>query len=153
MPRPKCNTPAYYLGVIEKIPYLKSLGVTAIEFLPVHHCHSEDLLQKKGLTNYWGYNTLGFFAPDSRFSTGRYPGCQVQEFKQMVKELHKVGLEVILDVVYNHTCEGDERSPPFLSAVLITLPITSWVRIKDITGILAAAATPSILTTFRWCNW
>ncbi|NLJ76780.1 MAG: glycogen debranching protein GlgX [Peptococcaceae bacterium] len=103
--------PGTYLGVIEKIPYLKSLGVTAIEFLPVHHCHSEDLLQKKGLTNYWGYNTLGFFAPDSRFSTGLYPGCQVQEFKQMVKELHKAGLEVILDVVYNHTCEGDERGP------------------------------------------
>lgn len=103
--------PGTYLGVIEKIPYLKSLGITAVEFLPVHHCHSEDLLLKKGLTNYWGYNTLGFFAPDNRFSTGSYPGCQVQEFKQMVKALHKAGLEIILDVVYNHTCEGDERGP------------------------------------------
>ncbi len=103
--------PGAYLGVIEKIPYLKSLGITAVEFLPVHHCHSEQSLLNKGLTNYWGYNTLGFFAPDSRFSTGSYPGCQVREFKQMVKALHKAGLEIILDVVYNHTCEGDERGP------------------------------------------
>lgn len=103
--------PGTYLGVIEKIPYLKSLGITAVEFLPLHHCHSEDSLIKRGLTNYWGYNTLGYFAPDSRFSTGTYPGCQVREFKQMVKALHKAGIEVILDVVYNHTCEGDERGP------------------------------------------
>jgi isoamylase len=103
--------PGTYLGVIEKIPYLKSLGVTAVEFLPVHHCQDEDSLTKKGLANYWGYNTLGFFAPDSRFSTGAFPGCQVQEFKQMVKALHSAGIEVILDVVYNHTCEGDETGP------------------------------------------
>jgi glycogen operon protein len=103
--------PGAYLGVIEKIPYLKSLGITAVEFLPLHHCHSEEALVKRGLTNYWGYNTLGYFAPDSRFSTGRFPGCQVQEFKQMVKALHKAGIEIILDVVYNHTCEGDERGP------------------------------------------
>ncbi|MFX4262109.1 glycogen debranching protein GlgX [Pelotomaculum propionicicum] len=103
--------PGTYLGVVEKIPYLKSLGITAVEFLPLHHCHSEDALVKRGLTNYWGYNTLGYFAPDSRFSTGWFPGCQVQEFKQMVKSLHKEGIEIILDVVYNHTCEGDERGP------------------------------------------
>jgi glycogen operon protein len=103
--------PGTYLGVIEKIPYLKSLGINAVEFLPVHHCQAEDSLIKKGFTNYWGYNTLGFFAPDSRFCTGALPGCQVQEFKQMVKAMHKAGIEVILDVVYNHTCEGDELGP------------------------------------------
>jgi isoamylase len=105
------RNPGTYLGVIEKIPYLKSLGITAVEFLPVHHCQAEDSLNKRGLTNYWGYSTLGYFAPDSRFSTGKFPGCQVQEFKKMVKALHKAGIEVILDVVYNHTCEGDERGP------------------------------------------
>lgn len=103
--------PGTYLGVIEKIPYLKSLGITAVEFLPLQHCHSEDFLIKRGMTNYWGYNTLGYFAPDSRFSTGSFPGCQVPEFKQMVKALHRAGIEIILDVVYNHTCEGDERGP------------------------------------------
>jgi len=105
------KNPGTYLGVIEKIPYLKNLGVTAVEFLPVHHSYDEDTLTKKDLVNYWGYNTLGFFAPDSRFSTGAFPGCQVQEFKQMVKALHSAGIEIILDVVYNHTCEGDELGP------------------------------------------
>ncbi len=103
--------PGTYLGVIEKIPYLKRLGITALEFLPLHHSHDEEFLTNKGLTDYWGYNTLGFFAPDSRFSTGQYPGCQVKEFKQMVKALHKAGIEVILDVVYNHACEGTEMGP------------------------------------------
>ncbi len=105
------RNPGTYLGVIEKIPYLQSLGITAVEFLPVSHCHTEESLLKRGLTNYWGYNTLGFFAPDSRLGSGSYPGCQVPEFKRMVKELHRAGIEIILDVVYNHTAEGDERGP------------------------------------------
>ncbi|OGL39415.1 MAG: glycogen debranching enzyme GlgX [Candidatus Schekmanbacteria bacterium GWA2_38_9] len=109
----QAKNPGTYLGVIEKIPYLENLGITSVEFLPVHHCQGEDFLPQKGLTNFWGYNTLGFFAPDSRYSTNKYPGSQVEEFKQMVKALHKAGIEVILDVVYNHTCEGNERGPSY----------------------------------------
>lgn len=105
--------PGTYLGLIEKIPYLKKLGITSVELLPVQHCQDEDFLIEKGFTNYWGYNTLGFFAPDIRFSTKSYLGCQVNEFKQMVKELHKAGIEVILDVVYNHTCEGNQLGPTY----------------------------------------
>ena len=103
--------PGTYLGVIEKIPYLASLGVTAIELLPVHHCQDDLSVIRRGLTNYWGYMTLGYFAPDWRLSTRRQPGCQVQEFKALVKALHRAGLEVILDVVYSHTCEEGPESP------------------------------------------
>ena len=105
----KSKSPGTYLGVIDTIPYMKDLGVTAVELLPVHHCQEEDFLLAKGMTNYWGYNTLGYFAPDSRYGTGAEPGSQVREFKEMVKALHAAGLEVILDVVYNHTCEGNEK--------------------------------------------
>ncbi|MBN2532297.1 MAG: glycogen debranching protein GlgX [Spirochaetales bacterium] len=103
--------PGTYPGFIEKIPYLKSLGVNALEFLPVHQYYTGEYLVKQGLNEYWGYNTICFFAPEMRYSTGEYPGCQVTEFKTMVRELHRAGIEVILDVVYNHTCEGDERGP------------------------------------------
>lgn len=93
------------------IKYLKELGITAIELMPVHHFVTDKFLFDKGLVNYWGYNTIGFFAPDVRYSaSGRY-GEQVLEFKQMVKELHKAGIEVILDVVYNHTAEGNQLGP------------------------------------------
>lgn len=105
------NYPGTYLGVIEKIDYFKKLGVNCLQLLPVHHIHQERHLLEKGLLNYWGYNTLGYFAPDVRFSTRLYPGCQVDEFKTMVRELHRAGIEVILDVVYNHTCEGNEMGP------------------------------------------
>ncbi|HWI41734.1 MAG TPA: alpha-amylase family glycosyl hydrolase, partial [Verrucomicrobiae bacterium] len=103
--------PGTYLGFIEKIPYLKELGVNAVEFLPVQEFYVEDFLVTNGLTNYWGYNTICFFAPESSYSTGSYPGCQVQEFKTLVRELHRAGIEVILDVVYNHTGEGNELGP------------------------------------------
>lgn len=93
------------------IQYLKDLGITAIEFMPVHHFVDDGFLLSKGLTNYWGYNTIGFFAPDIRYSKGDVLGGQVNEFKTMVKELHKAGIEVILDVVYNHTAEGNEKGP------------------------------------------
>lgn len=112
-PSSKVKNKGTYLGVIQKIPYLKKLGITSIEFLPVHHCQDEDFLLEKGLSNYWGYNTLGYFAPDVRYSTESYPGCQVDEFKEMVKSLHSEGIEVILDVVYNHTCEGNEKGPTY----------------------------------------
>ena len=105
--------PGTYLGFIEKIPYLQSLGINAVEFLPLHEFYVEDFLVNNRLTNYWGYNTAAFFAPESSYGTGRYPGCQVGEFKVMVRALHKAGIEVILDVVYNHTGEGNEQGPTF----------------------------------------
>ena len=110
-PSSRVKSPGTYLGFAEKIPYLKSLGVNAVELLPVHECHVEDFLRGKGLANYWGYNTLGFFAPESAYSTSKKPGCQVAEFKTLVRQLHRAGIEVILDVVYNHTAEGNELGP------------------------------------------
>jgi isoamylase len=95
------------------IDYLKKLGITAIELMPVHQSISERHLVEEGLTNYWGYNTIGFFAPGVRFYSGKEVGGQVNEFKTMVKELHKAGIEVILDVVYNHTAEGNQMGPTF----------------------------------------
>jgi glycogen operon protein len=93
------------------IEHLLSLGVTSVELLPVHECAPEGFLAERGLTNYWGYNTLGFFAPDQRFSSSGSRGGQVREFKEMVRALHAAGIEVILDVVYNHTCEGNQDGP------------------------------------------
>lgn len=93
------------------IRYLKDLGVSAIELLPIHHHVDNKRLVDIGLKNYWGYNTIGFFAPDSRYSSSGSMGEQVREFKDMVKEFHKAGIEVILDVVYNHTAEGNHLGP------------------------------------------
>lgn len=93
------------------INYLKSLGISAVELMPVHHFIHDKVLIDKGLTNYWGYNTIGYFAPDIRYSSTGTTGGQVYEFKQMVKELHKAKIEVILDVVYNHTAEGNHLGP------------------------------------------
>jgi len=93
------------------IDYLKKLGVTAVELLPVHHFIDEGHLVDKGLSDYWGYNTLSYFAPMSRYSSSGDRGGQVREFKEMVKALHAAGIEVILDVVYNHTCEGNHFGP------------------------------------------
>lgn len=93
------------------INYLKKLGVTAVELMPVHHFIIDKFLQDKGLSNYWGYNTIGFFAPDIRYCHSGTLGGQVQDFKNMVKQLHKAGIEVILDVVYNHTAEGNHLGP------------------------------------------
>ena len=93
------------------VEYLSRLGITAVELLPVHHCVPEKSLIDRGLTNYWGYNSIGFFAPDSRFAASGYLGGQVSEFKTMVRTLHDAGIEVILDVVYNHTAEGNHLGP------------------------------------------
>ncbi|WP_293885105.1 glycogen debranching protein GlgX [Sphingobacterium sp. UBA1498] len=93
------------------VNYLKELGITAVELLPIHHFLTDRHLKDKGLSNYWGYNSIGFFAPDVRYSASGYHGEQVLEFKQMVKALHEAGIEVILDVVYNHTGEGNEMGP------------------------------------------
>lgn len=93
-----------FAGIIEKIPYLQDLGITAVEFMPVHQFDP-------GEKNYWGYMTLNFFAPHHLYSSIKNPGGAVQEFKAMVKALHKAGIEVILDVVYNHTTEGGNDGP------------------------------------------
>jgi len=93
------------------IGYLQQLGITAIELMPVHHFANDSTLQDKGLSNYWGYNTIGFFAPDPKYSSSTTPGGQVQEFKAMVRALHAADIEVILDVVYNHTAEGNHLGP------------------------------------------
>ncbi len=93
------------------IKHLQSLGVTAIELMPVHHFVNDSTLQDLGLANYWGYNTISFLAPDPKYAAARNPGGQVQEFKAMVRGLHEAGIEVILDVVYNHTAEGNHMGP------------------------------------------
>ena len=100
-----------YLGLASEpiIHHLKTLGVTSIELLPIHECMNEHSVAARGRVNYWGYSTLGYFAPDQRFASE--PGRQVREFKQMVKRLHAAGIEVVLDVVYNHTGEGDHLGP------------------------------------------
>lgn len=103
--------PGTYLGFIEKIPHLARLGVNAVELLPIHEYYIDDFLIRNGLTNYWGYNSIGFFAPESSYSTKTTLGCQVNEFKTLVRALHKAGMKVILDVVYNHTGEGNEMGP------------------------------------------
>jgi isoamylase len=95
------------LGSTGAIEYLKQLGVTAVELLPMHAHVDDKLLLERGLTNYWGYNSIGFFAPEARYSSSGELGQQVNEFKSMVRNLHAAGLEVILDVVYNHTAEGN----------------------------------------------
>jgi glycogen operon protein len=110
-PSSRVASPGTYLGFIEKIPHLTRLGINAVELLPVHEFYVDDFLAKRGLTNYWGYNSIGFFAPESSYGTGKTPGCQVAEFKTLVRELHKAGIKVLLDVVYNHTGEGNELGP------------------------------------------
>jgi len=99
------------LGHERAIEYLRKLGVTAVELLPVHAFLDDKLLVEKGLHNYWGYNTVNFFAPDGRYSACGDQGGQVTEFKEMVRRLHAAGIEVILDVVYNHTAEGNHLGP------------------------------------------
>jgi isoamylase len=102
-----------YAGIAHPviIEHLKSLGVTAIELMPVHHFANDSTLVDKGLSNYWGYNTIGFFSPDFKYTSSTTPGGQVQEFKTMVRALHDEDIEVILDVVYNHTAEGNHMGP------------------------------------------
>src|SRR5213596_3397489 len=99
------------LGSPAGIDYLKKLGVTAVDLLPVHAHIDDKILVDSELTNYWGYNTIGFFAPHAQYSSGGQTGAQVSEFKSMVRNLHAAGIEVILDVVYNHTAEGNHLGP------------------------------------------
>jgi isoamylase len=116
-----------YGGVASEaaIAHLRSIGVTSVELLPVHECVDEAPLFARGMINYWGYSTLGFFAPEQRYASR--PGAQVTEFKQMVKGLHAAGIEVVLDVVYNHTCEGDRLGPTLM---LRGLDNAAYYRLK-----------------------
>ncbi len=129
------------LGAAPVLKYLNSLGVTAVELLPVHECQPEKFLTGRGLTNYWGYNTVGFFAPDGRYSASGALGGQVTEFKQMVKRLHRAGIEVILDVVYNHTGEGDHLGPTL-----------AWRGIDNQSYYWLAADDPSRYLDFAGCG-
>jgi isoamylase len=107
--------PGTYRGFIEKIPYLKKLGITAVELLPMQEFNEMEYYQandaRQHLRNYWGYSTVNFFAPNARFAQGPAPGAQVREFKELVRALHKAGIEVILDIVFNHTAEGGHGGP------------------------------------------
>src|SRR5207248_6479672 len=93
------------------LEHLQRLGVTAVELMPIHAFIDDHALVRRGLTNYWGYNTIGFLAPEARYSSSGDRGGQVNEFKGMVRNLHAAGIEVILDVVYNHTAEGNHLGP------------------------------------------
>jgi isoamylase len=115
-PNSKVEHPGTYRGVIEKIPFFKDLGITSLEFLPVQEFNENEIIRNhprtgERLTNYWGYSTVAFFAPKGSYSSDKSPGGQVNEFKEMVRELHKAGIEVILDIVFNHTAEGNEQGP------------------------------------------
>lgn len=113
-PSARVSCPGTYRGLIEKIPYLKELGITSVELLPIQEFdeyENSNINPKNGkrLKNYWGYSTISFFAPKANYASDSTPGGCVQEFKEMVREMHKNGLEIILDIVFNHTAEGNER--------------------------------------------
>ncbi len=110
VPKPVRGT---YAGLAQPVvlEYLKNLGITAVQLLPVHEHLDDGFLQGRSLTNFWGYNSIGFFAPHSEYAAAQEGQGQVEEFKAMVREFHRAGIEVILDVVYNHTAEGDENGP------------------------------------------
>ncbi len=110
--------PGTFAGLIEKIPYLKQLGITAVELLPVNEFEEADTdrvnpFTGQHLLNFWGYQSRAFFAPNTAYSSKRGDGEQVNEFRQMVQAFHQAGIEVILDIVFNHTAEGDEHGPTF----------------------------------------
>jgi len=117
-PTARVQHPGTFRGIIEMIPYFKKLGITAVELLPVQEFHEWDIFRSHPITNeplsnYWGYNTVSFFAPNSRYSSSGQRGEQVTEFKMMVRQLHRAGIELILDIVFNHTAEGTEKGPTF----------------------------------------
>ena len=137
-----------YAGLIEKIPYLQDLGVTAVELLPIFQFDHQEA--PPGLVNYWGYNPVSFFAPHNAVQFCHDPLAVLNEFRDMVKALHRAGIEVILDVVYNHTAEGNDKDRHSASKDWRTRPITSCKRTTNAmptTVVLAIHSTPII----RWC--
>jgi isoamylase len=148
------NLRGTYAGLGQKpvVDYIKKLGITSVELLPVHTFVNDSNLEEKGLANYWGYNTIGFFAPDPRYASD-VPNS-LREFKEMVARFHEAGLEVILDVVYNHTAEGNERGPTLSfkgidnASYYRLLPDQKRFYIND-----TARGTPSIFRIpprFKW---
>jgi hypothetical protein len=125
------------------VEHLLSLGVTAVELLPVHHFVSEPHLLRRGLVNHWGYNSIGYFAPHAAYSSSGQRGEQVREFKAMVRALHAAGIEVLLDVVYNHTGEGDHLGPTCRCAASTTRSTTGCRTTGRGTATTPAPATPS----------
>ena len=123
--------PGTFAAVVEKIPYLQALGITAVELLPV--CDFDDTdtaVNASGevLRNFWGYNTVAFFSPHAGYCVEPDAATRLTAFRDMVKALHRAGIEVILDVVFNHTGEGDERDRPTRFAASTTGPSTCWIR-------------------------
>ena len=139
------RTRGTYAGLIEKIPYLQELGITAVELLPVFQFDAQDC--PPGRVNYWGYAPVSFFAPHPAYSSRQDPLGPLDEFRDMVKALHRAGIEVILDVVFNHTAEGDRgRADALLPRASRTPPTTSWSQTAPATPTTAAPATPSTPT-------
>ena len=131
-----------YAGLIEKIPYLQELGITAVELLPVFQFDPQDC--PPGKINYWGYAPISFFAPHQAYSSRQDPLGPVDEFRDMVKALHRAGIEVILDVVFNHTAEGDHtRANAELPRIWTTTPTTSSNRTARAMPTTPAPATRS----------
>ncbi len=129
------------MGSPAVVEHLVGLGVTTVELQPVHHFISEHAVVRRGLINYWGYNSIGYFAPEARYSSSGRRGQQVREFKAMVRNLHAAGIEVILDVVYNHTAEGDQLGP---TLSFRGLDNRSYYRLRD--------DDPRFYTDFSGCG-
>ena len=155
-PKSGVEHPGTYRGLMEKIPYLKTLGVTAVELMPVQEFNETSVTRKnpqtgQTLRNYWGYDPVAFFAPKASYSSSGGLGQQKLEFKEMVRAFHKAGIEVILDVVFNHTAEGNELGPTLCfrgmdNAIFYTLAATNAT-----TRTIPEPATPST-PTIPWCG-
>ncbi len=131
-----------YAGLIERIPYLQKLGITAVELLPVFQFDDQDC--PPGKVNYWGYAPVSYFAPHQAYSASKDALGPVDEFRDMVKALHKAGIEVLLDVVFNHTAEGNHDGPTLCFRGSTTKPTISWSRINASIPTTPDAGTPSM---------
>jgi len=139
------KAPGTFSGVIEKIPYIKELGITAIELMPVFDF--DEAMSLDGRKQYWGYDPICFFAPHSGYCVNPESGAHMEEFRDMVRALHKAGTEVILDVVFNHTAEGDDLGPVFSFKGMIIASIITWNLTNNITAITRVAETHLIAIT------
>ena len=149
------SDPGTYRGLVEKIPYFKDLGITAIELLPVQEFNAHELKARNPQTgevlrNYWGYNPVAFSAVNGAYSSTGSRGQQTLEFKEMVRQMHAAGIEVIIDVVLNHTAENDELGPTFAGAASRIRFSIRWKRTSVATSTPPEPAIPSMPIT-RWC--